>query len=544
MCGMQPVLTAAQMAELDRYTIETLGLDSKLLMSNAAREVLRVMRERLPRAMRPVIFAGTGNNGGDGVALAYYAQQEGLAPTLVLCHPEIGSPPQLSADSTYFYNIAERAYVPVRLLGNPAVAPEVITNAQGDLVVDALFGTGLDRPLGSYYLALIERLHHTRHPVVAIDCPSGLNCTSGEVMEGAVRATLTVTMGFAKRGFFHPAAADHVGELQVVQLGFGSLTDAAIAPDAHSWPDALWEPLRQPRASYTHKGTYGRVLVVAGHARYPGAPRLAARAALRSGAGLVRLVVPAAIHAACASDPSVMVAAHRTDSQGGFGAPPEEELLGYLDWADALVIGPGLGEGGGAAEITRELLARRDLPIVVDADGLRALGDGRGGPMPEREWPIVLTPHVGELARLAGIIPSQALDRWFDLAREMAARLNVLLLAKSNQCVLATPEGGLVFPRRGHPALASGGTGDVLSGILGALLARYHAQHQGQSPGLASTGAVHRGTCVEIVASAVNIHASAAEVGAQHLGHNGLTATDLVDLIPAGLHRLVEGAAG
>jgi len=531
---MLPVLTGSQMAQLDRYTIDHLGLDGKILMSSAARETLRVIRQVYPEVRKPVIFAGTGNNGGDGVALAYYAQQDGMSPVLVLCHPQFADPPQLSEDSAYFYRIAERAYVNIRLLDNPALAPELVMGPQCDLVVDALFGTGLSRELGEYHRQLIDRLNYVEQPLLAVDCPSGLNCTNGQVMGTALEADLTVTMGFPKLGFFHPDAGRYLGDLHVVRLGFAPPSEAAIEPDAHAWPDALWEPLTQPRAANTHKGDYGKLLVVAGHRRYPGAPRLAAAAAARSGAGLVRLVVPEDVYPMLAGLPAVTTDSHPTDGQGGFNAQPSPELLEYLHWADALVLGPGLSDTPGPLALAHRLLTERDLPVLVDADGLRALPVETGG----HDWPLVLTPHVGELARLAGQGAQAVLDDWFEVCLETARQHDALVLAKCNQCLLATPEGAVIFPQRGHPALASGGTGDVLSGITGALLARYHAAAR-QLPGATpAQAAKHRLVAAEIIASAVNIHAQAARLGVCRLSEDALSAADLPELIPAAVARL------
>ncbi len=541
---MQPVLTASQMAALDRYTIDTVGLDGKLLMSNAAREVLRHLRERFPRVKRPVIFAGSGNNGGDGIALAYYAQQEGLSPALVLCYPGAVYPPQLSEAAQYFFRICEQAYVPVKMLGNPAPVMEVLSDTGADLIVDALFGTGLDRRLGEYYLALIDRLNNAGLPVLAVDCPSGLNCSTGEVMGDVLRAEATVTMGHAKLGFLHPAAGDYLGELTIARLGFASLTDAGIAVDTHSWPDACWEPLRKPRAMNTHKGHYGRLLIIAGNRRYTGAPRLCSRAAVRSGAGLVRLVVPGPIHAICCDDPLVMVAGHACDGHGGFAAEPSDELLEYMGWADALVIGPGLSDAPDAVQLVQSVLAQTEVPTVIDADGLRALWQAvQDGPGAERgtrrrNWPLILTPHTGELGQLAGVPTVEANARWFELPAKVADKLDAIVLAKSCQCQIALPGGGLLFPRRGNPALASGGTGDVLAGMLGALLARYHAGINASDSGLAPNNALRRLQIAEITATAVNLHAMAAQLGVDELGENGFTATDLTEFIPGAMLEL------
>ena len=277
---MKPVLTAVEMGQLDKFTIESHGLDGKILMSNAARSVLDQIRQRWPNVRRPVIFAGTGNNGGDGLALAYYAQQAGMNPLLLLCHPQITDPPTLSMDATYFYRIAQRAYVSMDFLTKPVLIPEILGNHNCDLIVDSIFGTGLAGQLDNYYVNIIDRMNISSAPILAIDCPSGLDSTTGEVISRSVQADLTVTMGYAKRGFYHPGAVRYVGELQVADLGFASISEAGIAPASHAWQEALWEPLRTWRSADTHKGDYGRLLIVAGSRKYPGAPRLAANAAL------------------------------------------------------------------------------------------------------------------------------------------------------------------------------------------------------------------------------------------------------------------------
>ncbi len=536
---MLPVLTASQMADLDKYTIERLGLDGKLLMSSAAREVLRVMRTVYPHVQKPVILAGTGNNGGDGVALAYYAQQDGLTPTLILCHPEITDPPRLSMDSTYFYRIAEQAYVPVKFMNNPVSLPEVMSTEGCDFVVDALFGTGLDRVLGDFYLKLVNRINMTSNPILAVDCPSGLNCTTGEVMGGAVEADLTVTMGYPKRGFFHPGAGRYLGDLHIAPLGFASLTEAAITPAAFSWPDAFWSALAGGRRADTHKGHYGRLLVVSGHKMYPGAPRLVAQAAVRTGSGLTRLVVPEPVYDSACSDPALMVDGHPADEHGGFAAVPSDRLLAHMNWADAMVIGPGLGDGEEQQQLVKALLGHRALPTVVDADALRALPvDSERG-----RWPLVLTPHVGELARLCGVIPDLAWERWFELARDVSREHEAFVLAKSNQCMVATPEGGLLFPAAGSPALATGGTGDVLAGIVGALLARLHAGERNPAERLAHTPADLRMLIAEIVTTAVNIHSVASDFVEAELGEESLSPLDLIEAIPAALSSMAEVAA-
>jgi NAD(P)H-hydrate epimerase len=572
------------MAALDRYSIAQLGLSSRVLMATAAREVLAVLRQRWPAARRVLILAGPGNNGGDGVALAYYAQAAGLAPTLLLCQPEsdvVAAPvipelaaielepwdgiterrgrgavwnrresdraaadkarPRLSPDSAWFLGICERAFVPTLRLVDPARLADEIVQCNADLLVDALFGTGLDRTLAPYYMELIARLNHTGRPVLAVDCPSGLDCTTGNTHGAAVRAECTVTLGHAKRGFYNPQALELCGAVCVADLGFASLADASVAASSHAWPDALWAPLATPRPQHSHKGQFGRLLVVAGHARYPGAPRLSALAALRSGAGLVRLVVPQGLHAVCSAHPSVICEGHPEDGAGGFAAEPSGDLLEALDWCDALALGPGLGDAEEALELARTLLDSCDRPVVLDADGLRILYNADG---PVKVWPLVLTPHLGELARLAGVKQSALEALLFGLTVSQAQRHNALVLAKSAQCVLATASGALLFPHAGHPTLATGGTGDVLTGILGALLARWHAQCRAEGGGPLEAGqamtlpAMRELAAAEIVCTAVNWHAAAARCWVAQHGENGMTAADLIEELPEALNHI------
>jgi NAD(P)H-hydrate epimerase len=583
---MRPVLTAQEMAALDRYSARSLGLSGHILMACAARECLRVLRERWPATRRVLVLAGPGNNGGDGVALAYYAQAAGLSPTLLLCQPDgdavapyvppgfedvpalpwdgvterrrpnpqgalLGDVPaeqapalRLSRSSAYFLGICERAFIPTLRLPEPARLADELEQCGAELVVDALFGTGLDRPLAPYYAELIGRLNAAGLPVLAVDCPSGLDCTTGNLHGAAVRADCTVTLGYPKRGFFHPRALALCGEVVSADIGFAPLADASIEPSSHAWADALWPSLVEPRRLHSHKGLQGRLLVVAGHARYPGAPRLSSLAALRAGAGLVRLVVPQSIHAVCSSHPSVMCTAHPQDADGGFAAEPSGELREALEWCDALALGPGLGGDGPAQELARTLLDLCERPVVLDADGLRVLHHADA---PVKRWPLVLTPHLGELAQLAGVKEPALEALLFGLSVSQAQRHNALVLAKSVQCALAAPSGALLFPHAGLPALAVGGTGDVLTGMVGALLARWHARDH--APGaldpqqVSTLPALRELTAAEIVCTAVNWHAAAGRRWTARHGENGLTALDLIDELPDALEEMkAQGA--
>jgi ADP-dependent NAD(P)H-hydrate dehydratase / NAD(P)H-hydrate epimerase len=527
---MQPVLTAAEMRQLDAFTIDTLGLDGRILMSNAGRAVLEAIRRRWPNARRLLILCGLGNNGGDGLALAYYAHQCGLDVHGVICAPDSFIAENMTPDCGFWYDVCKRAFVPLEALYNPPLLPELISRTAPDVIVDAIFGTGVSRDLTEFHVELIKRLNMTSRPIVAIDLPSGMSCDSGMPRGAAVEADLTVTFGCSKLGLFHPNATAYTGEVELAEIGLAAPSEAGISAATLSVPSLLWEPLRAPRKANTHKGDYGKVLVVAGHQHYPGAPRLAAEGALRMGAGLVRLVVPESIYNVSCGNPAIMVAPHYEDGHGGFSAEPEWQLNDYLQWADALVIGPGLGTGD-AKRLVRTLLESSDIPTVVDADALLAAW-GLDAP---RRWPLLMTPHAGELARLLDILPEQLERDWFDAISHASTKHGVYLLAKANQTALVTPDGDMYFPGRGHPALAVGGSGDVLAGMLAALLARLHVACR-DSP------VAHqcRIGFIEAVVSAVNVHAQAAELLAEELGDDGAAPLDLIEALPRAVRHLAQ----
>lgn len=524
--AVQSVLTAAQMTALDQYAIGTLGVDSRILMSNAAREVLAAVRSYFPQATRLAILAGPGNNGGDGIALAYYAKQADLEPELYLC-AEDGY--KASEDGAYFLKLcAAIGLAPYELHAAHMLQESA---ADADLIVDALFGTGLRSTVSGFFANLFDLASQLPAPVVSVDCPSGLDCTSGLLMGACVRADLTVSFGLPKLGFYHPQAIEYVGELIVRDIGLGYTVPEGTA--GISAPDFLMADLAITRKPNSQKNDYGRVLIVAGHETYPGAPRLAAQGALAAGAGLVRLVVPQSIHTACCDDPSVMCAPHSMDGAGGFCAVPDARLLEWLDWADALVIGPGLGSGD-AVQLAKALATAAKVPTLVDADALRALPVER-----ESQWPMVLTPHAGELARLLDADPDYVNVRWFEVAQDAAQKHNALLLLKSVQCQLADGELAL-FPRRGHPALATGGTGDVLAGLCGGLLARIRRTARASGPALDARQCLS--ACATAVVSAVNIHAAAGALCAGELGENSVSAYDVAQALPKAMKSLIDAA--
>jgi NAD(P)H-hydrate epimerase len=436
-----PVLSAAEAAAWDAAARTQYHIPSRVLMESAGRAAATVLAREFPDALERgvLIVAGAGNNGGDGWVLARALHGAGLPVWVVALDPKTDDA------------IDNRALA--RVAGVPELAKDEPWPAAA-VAVDALLGTGAAGPARGDVLAAAERLAASALPILALDGPTGLDLSSGET-HGPVRARVTVTFGGVRRG--HLVAREWCGRVIVVDIGFPPPDPAAavLVTDA-------WAGLRLPRLlPAMHKGDRGRVTVVGGAAGMTGAALHAARAALAAGAGLVKLVATKdTLDAARASLPDVLTVESRL---GPELEPPAAEAL---DWADALVIGPGLGRDSARGRFLAAALARKPLPTVLDADAL-TLYDGKA------ERPIVCTPHLGEFRTLAGdqLADAAANDRWAATAKA-AQKLRGCILLKGVPTVIADVRGPALVVASGNPGLATGGSGDVLAGFIGAFLAR------------------------------------------------------------------------
>lgn len=467
------LFTVAQMRDLDRHALEVLGIDENALMARAADAALRNLRRRWPEARRLCVLCGAGNNGGDGYLLALQAHNEGMAVTVVAVVPA-----QSDAHARY---VAAGGKV-VERWSNHTVA---------DVMVDAIFGIGLSRAPSAEVARVIDAVNDSGLPVLAIDVPSGLSADTGTCPGRAIVATATVTFIGWKRGLFTQEAADHCGELELASLG---IDDAAIA---HLEPDAaLMTPGGlPPRPRMANKGLYGHVLAIGGNHGTGGAILLAATAALRTGAGLVSVATRSenivALHAA---RPELMP----------FAADGPQSLEDGLAKASVLAVGPGMGQGAWGHALWLTALDSHK-PLVLDADGLNLLSMH-----PRRfDMPAVLTPHPGEAGRLLGVSTADVQTDRFASVREMAKRYNAVVVLKGSGSLVATPDGRLNVCPWGNPGMASGGMGDLLTGIIAALLAQGSDAFRAASLGVA-------------------LHARAGDIAARQ-GERGLLAGDLLE---------------
>ena len=459
---MKPVLTPEQATELDRAT-QARGVPAELLMERAGRAVARATIDLLGGSYgrRAVVVCGTGNNGGDGLVAARHLWRQGVAVAMVM----IEVPGRLREPAAT--NLARlRAETDARILAAPALRREV---ARADVAVDAIFGTGFRGTPEDEWAAAIAALNGSPVPVVAVDIPSGVDGTSGAVAGDAVRADLTVTFGAAKTGTLLLPGAEYAGAVRVVDIGFPD--DLLHAQLWLTEPADVTEMLPR-RGADTHKRTSGVLLVVAGSRGMTGAPRLIAEAAARIGAGLIVVAVPTEILPIVQSGltETVFVGLPYT-ADGTVAAAAVERLLERLDDADALAVGPGMTTHPETAGAIRALVARSPVPVVLDADGLNAYTEDAGA-LATRGSEAVLTPHVGEFGRLTGVKPRDLDADRVGHVRRLAADARAVVLLKGSRTLIADPNGHTRLNATGSPVLATAGSGDVLTGTIGGLLAR------------------------------------------------------------------------
>lgn len=437
--------TADQVRAIDRVAITGLGIPGLELMQRAATAAFALLRRRWPDARRLLLLAGNGNNGGDAFLLGVLALREGLSVEALA----------LSDASSGDAAAARAAFVAAG--GTIRVAETIGDLPQADFVVDGLFGSGLARPLEGVAAMLVQRLAAARLPVLALDLPSGLDADTGTVRGSAVRADATICFVAWKRGLFTADAADCCGTRELAGLDIADRARAGIDADA-TLQDATMPRLLQPRRANSNKGCYGHVLVAGGDHGMGGAARLAAEAALRCGAGLVS-VATRALHvpALLSGRPELMAV----------GVESGDDLAPLLGRARVVALGPGLGQADwGQAVLTAALAAGR--PGVLDADALNLLAAS------PRTLPAdtVLTPHPGEAARLLGVdVDAVQRDR-YAAVRELARRYQAVSVLKGAGSLVAGPGGRVMVCPWGNPGMASGGMGDVLTGVIAALLAQ------------------------------------------------------------------------
>jgi NAD(P)H-hydrate epimerase len=503
------VLNTRQMREADRRTIEDIGIASIVLMENAGRQVVAVMEESFDdlSAMRVSVLCGRGNNGGDGFVVARILRERQIDVATYL----VGSALEVKGDARTNLEVLRNLGADVVEIADAGAwelhGSDVLA---ADLVVDALFGTGLNGPLTGLAETVVEDLNASDVPVVSIDLPSGLSADTAEVPGPAVDASLTVTLAAPKLPLVLPPAEALVGGLSVADIGIPQAVIREIeGPVVDILTREAVRELIEPRSADSHKGDYGHVLIVAGSAGRTGAASLAARGALRSGAGLVTVATPrssAPVLAALGAE--YMTLPLPEAPEGGLAYEALDALLAFN--ADVLVLGPGLGRSEAASAIVHAIVERSGLPLVLDADALNAFA-GEADRLEGRDnAAIIITPHPGEMARLTGLSSDDVQAHRLEIARDFAMTHRVHVVLKGHRTVVATPDGRTSINLTGNAGMATGGTGDVLAGMVGAWLGQL------LDPEAAARIAVH-------------LHGVAGDLAAADEGEVALIAGDIAD---------------
>jgi ADP-dependent NAD(P)H-hydrate dehydratase / NAD(P)H-hydrate epimerase len=499
------ILTSAEMAAVDRAATRKAKIPSILLMERAAEGVADLLEQVLPRARRVAVLCGPGNNGGDGLAVARLLQARGIAAPAFLLVPAS----RFGGDAAVNLRAAVAAGVAVEELGNRL--PDAVSCAE--VVIDALFGTGLSRPLSGRARAVVEAVGRAGVSVLSIDVPSGLSGDSGAVPGPAFAAAWTAAIGAPKLCHVLQPAAALCGEIAVVDIG---IPESLIEIPRHRFAAISREaiaPLFPPRPPESHKGDSGHVVVVAGSRGKAGAALLAARGAFRAGAGLVTIAAGDSIEPRFTAALPEAMTLPLPDTGGELSAEGAGVLLDLLARADAAAVGPGLGRGEGVVRLLARIVAESRIPLLLDADALNAF-EGRPERLRRRRAATVITPHAGEAGRLLGVSPRRVQQDRPEAARELARRTGAIAVLKGAGTLVAEPGGRLWWNPAGCPALATAGAGDVLSGIGAAFLAA----------GL---------DAVDAAVAAAFVHGLAGETAQGDYGTRGATAGDVAERVPS-----------
>ncbi|MBI5097697.1 MAG: NAD(P)H-hydrate dehydratase [Nitrospirae bacterium] len=542
---MLKVVTAEEMQQIDRTTIERYGIAGTILMERAGLAVASKINEiffqgtdnpagaihELPLQkrgnMKIIVLCGGGNNGGDGLVAARILHHQGKDVEAYLA----AKPEDLIGDAKVNYKAAKKFGVKIFPVQRFLTNPLPLTPYPG-LIVDALLGTGLNKDVRMPLSDVINKINKLSLPVISIDIPSGISSDTGQIMGCAVKAQVTVTFGLPKRGHYIYPGAEYTGKLYVEDIGFpkkltGSEKIKVNLPQKEDIISLLPE-----RPRYSHKGTYGHVLLIAGSKGKTGAALMAAKACLRTGAGLVTIGIPESLVSSFQSRVTEeMILPLADKGNGTLSFKSADAILGFIKkQANVLAIGPGLSADVEISELISRLIIGSKVPIVIDADGLNALS-GKTGILKKGKAPIILTPHVGEMARLLqkSEVRSQKSERKLrtiieqnriNTALSFSKQTGTCLVLKGVPTVIAAPDGNAFINSTGNPGMATAGTGDVLTGMISSFLA------QRLSPQDASILGVY-------------LHGLTGDFVAQKRGEYSLTASDIISAIP-GIFKIIR----
>jgi len=513
------IVTARQMQELDRKTIQETGIPGAVLMENAGRGTFEQMLRYFPdiRQKRVVVLAGRGNNGGDGFVIARFLLNHAVPVKVFL----LARADTVSGDAAINLRALQRMGGTVVEIPDESAWQNVSADIRhAGIIVDAIFGTGLSAPVTGLALRVIEDINTAGKPVVAVDLPSGIDASTGEVLGSAVNARLTCTFGLVKQGLVTYPGASCAGKLEVLDIGIPQALVASAGLTNHLLEEKDFRGKLPHRSPESHKGTYGHAFIVAGSPGKTGAAAMAAQAAMRAGAGLVTIGVPAALNQILEIKVTEAMTEPLPDNGTGFlEMEAWQRIQDVLQGKTVVAIGPGISDRDETAALVFKIIESAEVPLVIDADGLNAVA--RNPVILKRaQAPVVLTPHPGEMARLTGITIREVQADRVAVARKFASEFNVTLVLKGARTVIAGPGGHAYINPTGNPGMASGGMGDVLTGMIAGFMA------QGFDELFSARFSVF-------------LHGRIGDIIAAQRGCVGILATDIINEISGSLQQFV-----
>lgn len=517
--GGVKVVTAAQMRAMDACAIEELGIPGVVLMENAGRAVVDAIEEHFEREtpMTVAVFCGKGNNGGDGYVVARHLANRGHDVVIFA----LAAIDELQGDALTNARIAEKIGLEKREIRDRAALSELLFDPRDfDLIVDALYGTGLTSAVRGHAVGVIDLINNAGLPVVAVDVPSGVDADSGALPGPAVEAQLTVTFAYPKLGLVLAPASENAGDVVVADI---SIPEIAEGNDLATClvTDAMIEGMRLARDPDSHKGTYGHVFAVAGGLGTCGAAAMVGGAALRAGAGLVTIGVAASLVPTVDALQLETMTTPLADEGGYLAESAFEAILAKWEGKTSFALGPGIGTRAGTVALVQRLVRTLEIPAVFDADAINAFS-GRVGELRSERGDLVITPHPGEMARLLGISAAAVQADRVGVARRLAVENGLIVVLKGYRTVIAEPHGEVYINLTGNPGMATAGSGDVLTGMIAGLLGMNDL------------------TPLEAAVAAVWLHGLAGDLAAEKIGQNGLTAGEILAHVPAAFRSFEE----
>jgi len=508
------VATAEQMQEIDRKAIETYRIPGIVLMENAGRGATEVISNAFPNLQKKkvAIIAGKGNNGGDGFVIARHLLNQGCSAKVFL----LADPKALRGDAETNFHIFLRMKGEIIPVPSSKDYQKIKKDLEKfDLLIDGIFGTGLDAEVRGYYREVIDHINTLQKPIVAIDIPSGLDANTGKPLGTAIRASLTVTFGVPKVGHLISPGLDYVGMVKVIDIGIPRRLVEEEEIHTHLLEnEEIKKWLSIPRRPDTHKGDYGHLLVIAGSVGKTGAAAMACEAALRMGAGLVTLAIPKSLNAIMEVKLTEVMTEPLPETQKQtLSLRAFHSILRLCENKKAVIIGPGIGTFKETQSLVLKLIKTLNLPIILDADGLTALAT-QPKILPAMNRQLILTPHPGEMARLIQSTVKDVQENRISISKNFSQSNHVYLILKGHRTLITNPTGEVFINPTGNPGMASGGTGDILTGMIGGLICQ----------GL---------DILPSLQTAVYLHGVAGDEVAREKGEKSLIATDMLEKIPA-----------